>query len=234
MCRFGFPVRIISDNGVQFLSNIFTNVCQILDIKHQRTPFYHPQSNLCERVNRTIKPLLAALAHHDKYKYLGYIISSKLGWSKFLKHMMTKIRQRISLIKSFKIFGCSSTPVDQLPTTDDLSDYRKRLLTDLLPAYTATREILDISHQRQASQYNQHHRFIQFEPGDLVWVTALSGIAMGKWRGKKLSPRREGPYRVVERLSSLTYSLIHTISNIQLGPIHVNRLERYYSFKVID
>ncbi|CAF4217699.1 unnamed protein product [Rotaria socialis] len=45
----------------------------------------------------------------SEYKYLGYIISSKLGWSKFLKHMMTKIRQRISLIKSFKIFGCSST-----------------------------------------------------------------------------------------------------------------------------
>ncbi|CAM4852266.1 unnamed protein product, partial [Rotaria magnacalcarata] len=61
-----------------------------------------------------------------------------------------------------------------------------------------------------------------------------SSIAMGKWCGKKLSSRREGTYRVVERLSSLTYSLIHTISNIQLGPIHVNRLERYYSFKVID
>ncbi|CAF3245129.1 unnamed protein product [Rotaria socialis] len=44
----------------------------------------------------------------SEYKYLGYIISPKLGWGKFLKYMMTKIRQRISLIKSFKIFGCSS------------------------------------------------------------------------------------------------------------------------------
>ncbi len=44
----------------------------------------------------------------SEYKYLGYIISPKLGCSKFLKYMMTKIRQRISLIKSFKIFGCSS------------------------------------------------------------------------------------------------------------------------------
>ncbi|CAF4555940.1 unnamed protein product, partial [Rotaria socialis] len=238
MCRFGFPVRIISDNGVQFLSNIFTNVCQILDIKHQRTPFYHPQSNLCERVNRTIKPLLAALAHHDSKSW-----DTKLAQIAFA--LRTARSDSTEQSPAFLMFGrhprngldlClpSPTPVDQLPTTDDLSDYRKRLLTDLLPAYTATREILDISHQRQASQYNQHHRFIQFEPGDLVWVAALSGIAMGKWRGKKLSPRREGPYRVVERLSSLTYSLIHTITNQQLGPIHVNRLERYYSFKAID
>lgn len=42
------------------------------------------------------------------YKYLGYLISAKLGWGKFLKSMMSKIRQRISMIKSFKIFGCSS------------------------------------------------------------------------------------------------------------------------------
>jgi hypothetical protein len=43
-----------------------------------------------------------------EYKYLGYLISSKLGWGKFLKYMMAKVRQRISLIKSFKMFGCSS------------------------------------------------------------------------------------------------------------------------------
>ena len=45
----------------------------------------------------------------SEYKYLGYLISSKLSWGRFLKYMMTKIRQRISLIKSFNAFG-SSTP----------------------------------------------------------------------------------------------------------------------------
>jgi hypothetical protein len=43
-----------------------------------------------------------------EYKYLGYLISSKLGWGKFLKFMKIKIINRISLIKSFRIFGCSS------------------------------------------------------------------------------------------------------------------------------
>ena len=44
----------------------------------------------------------------SEHNYLGYLISSKLGWGKFLKLMMIKIRQRISLIQRFKIFGCSS------------------------------------------------------------------------------------------------------------------------------
>ncbi|CAF4282596.1 unnamed protein product, partial [Rotaria magnacalcarata] len=58
--------------------------------------------------------------------------------------------------------------LDQHPTENDLSDYRKRLLANLLPAYVTTREILDISHEKQARQYNRHHRPVQFEPDDLV------------------------------------------------------------------
>ncbi|CAM4912454.1 unnamed protein product [Rotaria socialis] len=238
LCRFGFPVRVISDNGVQFISNIFVNVCQVLDIKHQRTPLYHPQSNLCERVNRTLKLLLAALAYNDNKSW-----DLKLPQIAFA--LRTAPSDSIEQMPAFLMFGrhprqpldlCLPSPVsvDQFPTATDLSDYRKRLLADLLPAYVTTRELLDISHQKQATQYNQHHRPLQFEPDDLVWVTALSGLAMGKWRGNKLSPRREGPYRVVERLSSLTYSLIHTIKSQQFSPIHINRLERYYSFSSID
>ena len=42
------------------------------------------------------------------FKYLGYVISSKLGWGKLIKQTKEKVRKRISLIKSFKLFGCSS------------------------------------------------------------------------------------------------------------------------------
>ncbi|CAF3603692.1 unnamed protein product [Rotaria socialis] len=125
--------------------------------------------------------------------------------------------------------------LDQHPAENDLSDYRKRLLVNLLPAYVTAREILDISHEKQARQYNRHHRPVQFEPGDLVWVTGLSGIAKVKWRGKKLSPRRDGPYRITQRLSQLTYSLIHTITGQQLSPIDVDRLHpQDYSFTIVD
>lgn len=42
------------------------------------------------------------------FKYLGYVISSKLGWGKFLKTMTNKVRKRIALIHSLKLFGSSS------------------------------------------------------------------------------------------------------------------------------
>ncbi|CAF4067584.1 unnamed protein product, partial [Didymodactylos carnosus] len=37
-----------------------------MGIRHRPTALYHPQSNLSERVNRTLKPMLAIFAEHDK------------------------------------------------------------------------------------------------------------------------------------------------------------------------
>lgn len=44
----------------------------------------------------------------NEFKYLGYWITPKLGWGLMIKKMMMKIRQRVSLIRSFKLSGCSS------------------------------------------------------------------------------------------------------------------------------
>lgn len=48
------------------------------------------------------------LSWKSDYKYLGYIISPKIGWGKLLRQTELKVRKRIALIRSFKLFGCSS------------------------------------------------------------------------------------------------------------------------------
>ncbi|CAF1183413.1 unnamed protein product [Didymodactylos carnosus] len=42
--RFGCPVKIISDNGSQFVSEIFEETLRLLQIEHRRTALYHPQT----------------------------------------------------------------------------------------------------------------------------------------------------------------------------------------------
>ena len=44
----------------------------------------------------------------DEFKYLGYWITLKLGWSNMITKFTTKIRQRVSLVNSIKIYGKSS------------------------------------------------------------------------------------------------------------------------------
>ncbi|XP_026467844.1 uncharacterized protein K02A2.6-like [Ctenocephalides felis] len=59
--RFGFPRRLISDNGFQFVSAVMQHTTYCLGIKQHLIPVYHPQANPVERRNRDLKPQLAIL-----------------------------------------------------------------------------------------------------------------------------------------------------------------------------
>ena len=51
--RYGVPFQIHSDQGSQFESNLFQELCKVLGIEKTRTTPYHPQSDgLVERFNR--------------------------------------------------------------------------------------------------------------------------------------------------------------------------------------
>ncbi|CAF2948356.1 unnamed protein product [Rotaria sp. Silwood2] len=81
-----------------------------------------------------------------EYKYLGYLISSKLGWDKFLKFIMNKVRHRISLIKSFRLFGRTS------PTL------RKTLfLSFVLPIFTWVYPIFPFLSVKQQSDLSHYY-----------------------------------------------------------------------------
>lgn len=59
ICRFGCPVRITTDQGRQFESNLFTNLAKRMGIKKIRTTAYHPQANgAIERWHRVLKTAL--------------------------------------------------------------------------------------------------------------------------------------------------------------------------------
>ena len=52
VCRYGVPRRIFTDQVVNFQSELFKEVCEMLDIDKDRTTPYHPQSDgFVERMN---------------------------------------------------------------------------------------------------------------------------------------------------------------------------------------
>jgi transposase InsO family protein len=61
VARFGVPATITSDQGSQFTSVLWANMCTKLGVNHINTTAYHPQSNgMVERVHRQLKEGLKA------------------------------------------------------------------------------------------------------------------------------------------------------------------------------
>ena len=59
---FGFPQRLISDQGTGFTSKVIQAMCSLLGIEKIRTTPYHPQSNSsAERVHQTLRRMIGKL-----------------------------------------------------------------------------------------------------------------------------------------------------------------------------
>ena len=74
VCRYGCPVKIISDQGPQFTGLVFQRLAERLQIRHSFTSPYHPQSNgFTERPHRVIKAALQALTSASQRDWDVYI-----------------------------------------------------------------------------------------------------------------------------------------------------------------
>lgn len=61
-CRFGFPVKLHTDQGRNFESAIVKELCKCMGITKTHTTPYHPQGNgTTERFNRTLMNMLGTL-----------------------------------------------------------------------------------------------------------------------------------------------------------------------------
>ena len=67
VCRFGLPIQIHTDQGTEFMSNLFKQMCQLLNLKQSRNTPYHPQADgLVERFNRTVQQMLRNFVNENR------------------------------------------------------------------------------------------------------------------------------------------------------------------------
>lgn len=78
IARFGVPQVIHSDQGKQYESRLFQEMCEVLDITKTRNTAYHPRSDgMIERFNGTLETMISANVqeiHRDWDKHLPYVM----------------------------------------------------------------------------------------------------------------------------------------------------------------
>ncbi|XP_050443865.1 uncharacterized protein LOC126847599 [Adelges cooleyi] len=73
VCIYGIPDTIITDQGTNFMSKLFTNVCKLLKIQKVHTTIYHPQANSVERWHRYLKNYLRCYINKDQSDWNDYL-----------------------------------------------------------------------------------------------------------------------------------------------------------------
>ena len=232
--RYGLPKFILSDNGPQFVSNMFKSFCETLGIDQKLTANYHPQSNMTERVNRTLKPMIAIYAKQQPHSWDKEV--QKLAFA-----IRTSINETTGETPAFLMFGrdprgpldlITGDPIGGPPamTFEDaqIHEYKTNLINNLRCAYNTVREHSEIEKLNQKTKYDRHTTKREFTVGDLVWVEIPAGrIDDSSLRGK-LQARYQGPCRIVHQLAPFTFNVRRISDNVDLGATNIDRLKHYF------
>ena len=71
---FGALARLLSDSGVNFMSNIISKMCELLGMKKLYATPYHSQMNrLVDRSHQTIMQMIGKLGEDEKADWPGHL-----------------------------------------------------------------------------------------------------------------------------------------------------------------
>ena len=222
--RFGVPTELHSDQGSNFESQVFSEVCNLLKINKTRTTPYNPKSDgLVERFNKTLMNMVAMMLHETE---------GKKNWDEHLALATSAYRatpqESTGETPNMMMFGRETKlPVDLTTASlddeksDEEEDYAYQLRTRIRGAHKRAEECLGKSAVRQKTAYNRKSNDHKLQVGDFVW---LHDPAKKKGVSPKLQLRWKGPFLIVSKLSDVTM-------RIQMSPrakpmvVHVDRLK---------
>ncbi|XP_022111409.1 protein NYNRIN-like [Acanthaster planci] len=229
VCRFSVPEVLLSDQGSNFESQVFTEMCHILGIDKARTCPYNPKSDgLIERFNRTLVNMVPMMIEPERrqrdwdeklplatFAYRATPQEST-GESPNMLMLGREVRLPIDLTTE-------ATTDEKEPEGVVETDYANELRRRLRAAHERARICLLQSARRQKTCYDRRTTSPKLEPGNFVW---LHNPAKKKGLSPKLQCRWEGPYLIMRRLLDVVYR-IQRRKKGKMKVVHCDRLKPY-------
>ncbi|KAJ1174959.1 hypothetical protein NDU88_000250 [Pleurodeles waltl] len=198
-------------------------ICQSLDIKHLRNSVYQPQTDgLVERYNRTIKSLLKKTisdAGRDCGRKLPLVLyairtheQSSMGSSPF---KLVFGRQPISHLDM-----AAKDWDKEADEGKELVEYAKDLKNSLVTLRDKVHTHLQTSQNTQKRLYNRSSRLRELAIGSkvLILLPTTDDKLLAKW---------QGPYKILECLTPVTYRVAIPNSGRDGQIFHINLLKEW-------
>jgi transposase InsO family protein len=198
--RFGFPFQIFTDQGSNFQSKLFDQLCKILEIHRARTTPYRPSANgQVERYNRTLVETVRC-----------FIGKSQNSWDLKLQQIAGALRAAVNRQtgKSANVMMLGkkrNTPAHlmyPLPKQEykDTDGYVAELVQNMHDAHEFARKKLETSLTNMKRDYDVKVFEKQYKVGDPVYILDTATIKgkcrklMSPWKGPGVISKKITPY----------------------------------------
>ncbi|MCG8671556.1 MAG: DDE-type integrase/transposase/recombinase, partial [Pseudomonadales bacterium] len=225
--RYGFPECIQTDQGTNFVSREFEELCKQLGIAHAKTVTFNPKANKIERQHQTIIRILRA-----------GMAETSARWEKLLGNVLFALRTSVNRVTGmtphYALHGREARiGLDLLfknlyENTDGRPPYQMKLVRDMNAVFTEARKNIQSYLRRERMRYTGKLENIRLNPGDLVWLYTprpVPGV------GRKFQLYWTGPWVILEKVSDVLYR-IEPSGNWNQRPVEVvvsiDRMKRYY------
>ncbi|GFY29873.1 retrovirus-related Pol polyprotein from transposon 412 [Trichonephila clavipes] len=187
--RFGALIKLISDNGPQFISDIFENLSERLGIRHMKTVVYRPQANRTERINRDLVQMIA-----------NYVNEQHDTWDHFLREFAYAIRTAVNVttgktLAELFLGRKLVTPFQKLVMVSDGTEFA---VGDIERLFEEARRNTETKHEKWKKYYNKRRHDVQIKVNDWVLVATHPLSSATRKVVAKFKTNFEGPYRVLD------------------------------------
>jgi predicted aspartyl protease len=202
--RFGMPFQIFSDQGRNFDSGLFTELCKVLHIHKARTTPYRPSSNgQVERYNSMLMDAVRC-----------FIGKSQNQWDLHIQQIAAALRSSVNRMTGFTanklMLGREvNTPADlmfphQINQQSNRQNYVTKLTAVMQETHEVARSVMKTTSKRMKRNYDLRVLERNYQVGDVVY---LLDTAVLKGQCKKLCPPWKGPAVIVHKLSDCLFRI---------------------------
>jgi len=225
-CVHGCPLQILTDQGPNFESVLFQELCKLLAIDKIRTTPYKPSTNgNIERFHATMHNMLAKLVSENQRDWDQHLSAVAFAYR-------TSVQESTGFTPYFLLFGREARipadlvygPPPDAPRQDGLPEFVTQQRETLDSAYQLARKHLGTAAQRRKRQYDLRTRNQEFPVDSMVWVY-VPRRRVGRYQ-KWRSPY-QGPFRVLKRLGPVNY-LVQRSPKSKPWVTHVDKLKACY------